>query len=738
MPLVYISIGWLAGIWLASQLALSNEAIFLAALVPLIGLVLWWRETRWRMIWLAALCAVFGALRFNLAIPHFDQNSISTYNNTDHVTLEGVIDAEPDVRDTYINLRVAADRLTLPDGTTQSINGAVLVKPSRPAEFKYGDRIEVTGDLVTPPEFATFSYADYLAKQNIYSMIERPRVNIIAHDQGSPILAAIFTFKDRARNVIRQILVEPEAALLNGILLGDDAALPASVQNDFRSTGTTHIVAISGYNITILISIISVITIRLVGRRRSFWILIIGLLAYTIMVGASASVVRASIMGGITLLAIYLGRQGAAVNSLFFAGLIMTVIDPNTLFDVGFQLSFAATLGLIVYARSFADATQKLIARLFSNQIAKTVVGVINDAVLVTIAAQVASLPLLVYYFRQISWISIFVNPLVLPAQTGVMVFGLISLFVGLFIIPLGSIVAWSAWVFLAWTINVIHIFALIPNGSIPLDYVSPIVPVLYYAILIAITWRAKVGQAGNLSSVKQIANLLNIFTPRRLIFAGGMAAVLISVALSWQPDGKLHIVALDVDGHPTLVRTPQGKQVLIGGSSSPSGLLSALGQQLPFWDRDIDLLIVPEANVPRLNGLLAVLDRYAIGQVIAVDVPQNSQAGRDWQSVLSKLHLNSTPFESASTIDLEPDVSIGFDGSIALIESHDNIIGLGPSDAAQIDLIGGPVDALPNNPQMIFVWQSDLTDARVIDLTKRGTLDVSVSSAGVTIGASR
>ena len=246
MSLVTISIGWLAGIWIASQLTPSNEAILLAALVPIVGLVLWWHETRWRLIWLASLFAVFGALRFNLAIPHFDQSSISTYNNTDKITLEGVIDAEPDVRDTYINLRVNVDRLTLPDGTEQTINGVVLVRPSRPADFKYGDRIEVTGNLITPPEFATFSYADYLAKQNIYSMIDRPRVTLIAHDQGNAILAAIFAFKDKARTTIQKILVEPEAALLNGILLGDDAALPASVQNDFRNTGITHVIAISG------------------------------------------------------------------------------------------------------------------------------------------------------------------------------------------------------------------------------------------------------------------------------------------------------------------------------------------------------------------------------------------------------------------------------------------------------------------------------------------------------------
>ncbi len=213
------------------------------------------------------------------------------------------------------------------------------------------------------------------------------------------------------------------------------------------------------------------------------------------------------------------------------------------------------------------------------------------------------------------------------------------------------------------------------------------------------------------------------------------MAVVLIGVALSWQPNSKLHVVALDVDGHPILVRTPRGKQILIGGSSSPSGLLSALGQQLPFWDRDIDLLIVPKASAPELNGLLAVLDRYSISQVVSVDVPLNSRAGSDWQSALSKLHLTSVPISTTSTIDLEPDVSIGFDGSIVLISARDKVIGLGPSDVAQIDVIDDNIAALPDQLQMIFTWQADLPHDRVIDLTDRGTLDIMLSSNGVTIG---
>ena len=168
MPLIYLGIGWFIGLWATSALHLPAEALLAFTLVPIIGLVLWRGDRRARVIWLGMLFAVFGGLRYLVSVPHFDQSSLSTYNNTGEVTLEGVIEAAPDVRDTYINLRVS----------------------------------------------------------------------VLAHDQGSPILAALFAFRDQARRVITQILPEPQGSLLNGILLGDDAGLPASVQDEFRATGT--------------------------------------------------------------------------------------------------------------------------------------------------------------------------------------------------------------------------------------------------------------------------------------------------------------------------------------------------------------------------------------------------------------------------------------------------------------------------------------------------------------------
>jgi competence protein ComEC len=122
----------------------------------------------------------------------------------------------------------------------------VLVRPSRPAEFRYGNRLRVTGQLTAPPECATFNYAAYLAQQGGHSLVDRPQVKVLISDQGSPTLAAIDTFRDQAYVVIQQILSKLQASLLSSILLGIDAGFPADVQEDFRVTGTSHIIAISG------------------------------------------------------------------------------------------------------------------------------------------------------------------------------------------------------------------------------------------------------------------------------------------------------------------------------------------------------------------------------------------------------------------------------------------------------------------------------------------------------------
>ena len=247
MLIVYLSICWFIGIALASQL--TWDAAFwggLATAVFIIGLILRrWSQVVWLLFGLGVLC--LGGARYTVAVPIIDENHIAFYNDTGAtVGLLGQVAKEPDVRDTYVNLTVAVERIAFHDGSSQPVTGNVLILAPRFPVIPYGTNVAVNGRLATPPEDQDFSYKDYLARKDVHSMMVRAQVDVLATGQGSPIYHAIYAVKQRAQDSINQLIPNPESALLSGILLGDDNGIAPDLAEDFRVTGMTHIIAISG------------------------------------------------------------------------------------------------------------------------------------------------------------------------------------------------------------------------------------------------------------------------------------------------------------------------------------------------------------------------------------------------------------------------------------------------------------------------------------------------------------
>jgi competence protein ComEC len=256
-PIVILTLGWIAGIWVAAQFNWPWWAWFSLALAA--GAGLWALRRRPALRWplLAALCLGLGGARYQASLPVFDADFIATYNGQGVAAIEGVVSAEPDVRDTYVNLQVDVDTILQPGfAAPRPVHGTVLVSAPRyseerrlaagNAEFHYGDRLTATGLLFTPTETEEFSYKDYLARQGIYAQIRQAQVQFMAPHQGTWLREKLFDFKARARAVLGQIFAEPHASLLTGILLGDDSGMPAELRDAFSATGTSHIIAISG------------------------------------------------------------------------------------------------------------------------------------------------------------------------------------------------------------------------------------------------------------------------------------------------------------------------------------------------------------------------------------------------------------------------------------------------------------------------------------------------------------
>jgi competence protein ComEC len=377
----------------------------------------------------------------------------------------------------------------------------------------------------------------------------------------------------------------------------------------------THIIAISGFNIAILIAMLVTVAEKFMSRRGAVIFAVGGIIVYTILVGAAASVVRAAIMGSIYLIANrWLGRPNFAYASLFLSGFLMTLFNPFALWDIGFQLSFTATLGLMIYGTPFSQWTRSQLLHWLDESIVNPIMGVLSEAVLITLAAQMLTLPLMMAYFGQLSLVSLLANAFILPAQPGVMVWGGLATLMGLIVPAIGQALAWVAWLFLSYTIWMVRLFATVPGATIPVEISVSGVIIIYVAIA-ALTWYAK---QENERRLQIRAGLQKNLTRGTAI---GLSLLVALLSISWnisQPDGQLHVIFMNVgQGDATLIVTPNGRQLLIDGGLYPSVLNDQLGRQVPFWDREIDLMVATHPDADHVSGLVEVFGRYAIGRLI-------------------------------------------------------------------------------------------------------------------------
>ena len=616
-PLVLVAVAWVAGLLAAHHwfvpLGIEPLSLVLLSLIPLAAILLWPQDRQMRLAGACVLALLLAALRYQSALPDLDDPGLlAHYNDRGWVELEGVVDGYPDVRDTWTNLKVEAESIEV-EGERHQVRGTVLIRAPRFPAHSYGDRLRISGLLETPPEFEDFSYREYLARKGIYSFVNYPQIVKIESGQGSPFWTALFSVKDLARDALARLVPDPEASLLQGILLGIRSGIPDDLYDDYNTTGTSHIIVISGSNITFIATLFALAFGRLLGRRRAYWLIIAGITLYVLLVGADAAVVRAGLMGGLFVTAIALGRRSTAYVSLFATVLILTLINPMALWDVGFQLSFAATLGLILFAPAIERLFERGLVRISSPDRARQTLRFLNDALILTLAAQILTIPLVIYHFGRFSLVAPLANLLILPVQPPIMGLGGAAAITGMvpFLEPVARAIAWVPWLLLAYTNAVVRWMAGWPFASLEIDRASAGWLILIYASLLLVLWAWSRRR-------EAVGRVWSSLTARRstILVLGGPAiiAILAWLAVLQLPDRKLHVAFLDVgQGDAILITTPSGQQVLVDGGPSPSDLTSALGREMPFWDRSIDLLIMTHPDADHISGLVEVLDRYEV-----------------------------------------------------------------------------------------------------------------------------
>ncbi|OQB43827.1 MAG: ComEC family competence protein [Parcubacteria group bacterium ADurb.Bin159] len=440
--------------------------------------VLIWQPKITFLVSLCFLSFFLGIWRYDLAQNNLVTNSIKSYLN-EYIEFEGEISAPPDIRQDKILLTL--DKIKIGQ---KLISGKILVFAPLYPKYQYGDIIKVRGELKEPENFDSFDYQGYLSRLGIQSICFNPEIEKTGINQGKPIYKAIFALRDKSREKILKFLNEPQASFLLALLLGLKKEFPQEVEEWFSKTGTSHLNAISGLNISILVYLTNsfLVNVLAISRRKTIWLVIPIIAVFIILVGAPASAIRAAIMGLIFLYGEYLGRPSYGLNALILTAAIMLLFNPFLLgFDIGFQLSFLAMAGISFFAKPFDY---------FFRFVPQTNFFPLRDLLSITLSAQIFTLPLTLYYFKIFPWIAPLANILVVPIIPLTMIFGFIFLFFS-FIPFLGSIFVWLVWLPLTYILLVVKILAKLPVLNLTFPSLI-LIPIYIFLIFLAYLWKDK------------------------------------------------------------------------------------------------------------------------------------------------------------------------------------------------------------------------------------------------------
>ena len=638
MRIALLALAWMLGIAASAHTESDSAAIVAAAGLFAATLFAWRPRFESLVIGALGVLLVFGAaLRYEDGVPA--EPPLAAVNDGDAVTVRGVVVDGPDPQGTSQVYRVDVDE-RLNDDAWQPEAGGVLLRAPLYPEFEYGDYVEFTGELATPENFDDFDYRAYLLRRGVSSIVEYPEIALLDDNTGSRYQEFLHDLRNELSDTISRSLPEPEASLASGVLLGAGSDLPYTLRSDLNTTGTSHIVAVSGQNVTIIAVVVIAALTWVIGRRPAAWAALLAIVGYAVLVGLEASVLRATIMGAIWILSIIVGRQNTAWIGIAVAAAIMTAIDPQVVHDVAFQLSFASILALSVLGAPLERIMRKAVKRWPSvESFPGTRAAILLVAM--TLASMAFTVPITLLNFQQVSIVAPLANLLAVPAFVAVLGTAAVVAVAGLVSEPLGDIAAFAAWPPAAYMLFVIDAFASIPKAALEITWFRLEYAIAYYVVLAALVYVVNRSAPGVIEPPEPVPLI-----PRPVRYSPAIAAaVLMAIAstliwlAAWPQDDtdKLRVTFLDVgQGDAALIETPSGQRVLVDGGPSPEAIESALGRVLPFYDRRIDLVVLTHPQSDHIAGLVSVLEEYDVGAAFAGSSTASTGSYSAWIQALA------------------------------------------------------------------------------------------------------
>lgn len=366
-------------------------------------------------------------------------------------------------------------------GESRCVGNNVLINLPHYPSYQYGDTIKFIAKIEKPGKIDDFDYERYLKAKLVFGLVKYPKnIEKVSSDLSfsEKVYKSLYSVSIAFENSLNRILPEPQASLSAGLILGIKRNIPDTLNEALSVTGLTHIIALSGYNVTIIIIVLTDLLIGYIGRKNIFILggsLIVG---FVILTGAASSVVRAAIFSLMIIFGKTIGRRGDLTNLMLLAALVMILINPFSLrSDIGFQLSFLAFSGLIYLS--------PIIEKLFNKCWIGKIQAWIREPFRETLAAQIAVFPLILTVFGRVSIIGPLSNLVVLWIVPWTMAVSFVVGLLGIIFYPLGKIAALIAWPALEYVIKSVEYMAKIPGASFSVQKGVWAIELLLYFLLI-------------------------------------------------------------------------------------------------------------------------------------------------------------------------------------------------------------------------------------------------------------
>jgi competence protein ComEC len=594
-PIIFITISYIAGIALAAVFKIP----VIAAVILLIaaGAAAFYFRRKTDKI-LFPVFAVLGMMLFSFGYTWFPKNDIKNYKAVDEVkSAEVLVDTLPEESEgrTYFTAKIL--KLYNKENEITGVTGKirVTVEQALGEKIKYGDVLRIKSALKEPAEPKNpgeFNYKEYLKKDRIYYTVyaRGQAVEKTGYSINNPFYQVSSRVKEKLVSIIYKSLPEQEAIILDGLMLGNQRAIPDETYDKFKTTGTVHILAVSGMNVG-LISLFVFLLLKLCRvKKKAAAALTLGFITvFCVITGAGASIVRATIMAYVILISIIIEQDTDIMNSLALAALAILLFNPVDLLDIGFQMSFLATFGIIYYSE-------------FSKKLPKKMPAWLAMTLFSTISAQIFLTPVMANTFHQVSVITILANLFIVPLSGIISILGFVMWLFGTLSAEAAKIFGASIWLMIKAMNAIVDILAAVPYAALSIKTIPP-AAVFFYCLFFLILPHEDIEIRINRIHVKTVFGVL-------------LAGFFVFHLFVPEPGARLYALAAK-DMHAVLLKTGDNKKIFILGCDDYEKNTGMRNAVIPFLRylgiNNIDNLLLysvkNEKNLKCLNMNFRVLN---------------------------------------------------------------------------------------------------------------------------------